>query len=76
MLLEFLSARPALKQEATQLVQNVLTQAERLLEAQQALQSFDAKPRHLGINLPLGGCVDQFLPGRAKVIRQVLARLA
>jgi hypothetical protein len=67
--------RPALKQEAAQLLQNVLRQAEQLLAAQQDLLALDAKTRRLSISLPLGGCVDSCLPGRIKVIRQVLARL-
>jgi hypothetical protein len=67
--------RPALKQEAAQSLQNVLRQAERSLEAQQDLMALDAKTRCLSISLPLGGCVDSGLPGRIKVIRQVLARL-
>jgi DNA repair exonuclease SbcCD ATPase subunit len=67
--------RPALKQEAAKILQNVLTQAERLLEAQQHLLALDAKTRRLSISLPLGGCVDSCLPGRIKGIRQVLARL-
>jgi DNA repair exonuclease SbcCD ATPase subunit len=67
--------RPALKQEAAQILQNVLTQAERLLEAQQDLMALDAKTRRLGISLTLGGCVDSCLPGRIKGIRQALARL-
>jgi len=67
--------RPALKQEAAHLVQDVLTQAERLLEAQQHILALDAKTRRLSTSLPLGGCVDSCLPGRIKGIRQVLARL-
>jgi hypothetical protein len=54
----------------------VLTQAARLLVAQQDLLALDAKTRRLGISLALGGCMDPFLPGRVKVIRQALARLA
>jgi hypothetical protein len=67
--------RPALKQEAAQLVQNVLRQAEQLLVAQQDLLALDTKARRLAISLPLRGCVDPFLSGRVKVIRQALARL-
>lgn len=67
--------RPALKQEAAQSLQKVLTQAEQLLAAQQDLLACDAKTRRLDISLPLGGCVDLCLPGRIKEIRQVLARL-
>jgi hypothetical protein len=67
--------RPALNQEAAQIVQNVLTQAERSLEAQQDLMALDAKNRRLSISLALGGCVDSCLPGRIKVVRQALARL-
>jgi hypothetical protein len=67
--------RPALTQEAAQILRGVLTQAEQLLEAQQHILALDAKTRRLGISLPLGGCVDPFLPGRIKVIRQALARL-
>ena len=67
--------RPALKQEAAQSLQNVLTQAEQLLAAQQDLMALDAKARRLDITLPLGDCVDPFLPGRVKVIKQALARL-
>jgi hypothetical protein len=67
--------RPALKQEAAQSLQNVLTQAERSLEAQQDLMALDAKNRRLGISLALGGCADSCLPGRIKVLRQALARL-
>ena len=69
--------RPALKQEAAQLLQNVLTQVEQLLAAQQDLMALDAdaKTRRLSISLPLGGCADTFLEGRIKGLRQVLARL-
>jgi DNA repair exonuclease SbcCD ATPase subunit len=67
--------RPGLQQEAAQLLRDVLTQAEQLLEAQQHLLALDARTRRLSTSLPLGGCVDSCLPGRIKVIRQVLVQL-
>jgi hypothetical protein len=67
--------RPALKQEAVQILQGVLRQAEQLLAAQQDLQTLDTKIRRLSIHLGIGGCVDLFLPGRIKGIRQALTRL-
>jgi hypothetical protein len=67
--------RPALQQEAAQIVRNVLMQAEQLLAAQQELEALNAKTRSLSMSLPLGGCVDPFLPWCVKVIKQAFARL-
>ena len=67
--------RPALKQEAAQSLQKVLTQAEQLLAAQQDLQTLDAKTRRLGISLPLGDCMDVSLERRIKAVHLVLAQL-
>jgi hypothetical protein len=67
--------RPMLRHEAVQALTIVREAAEALLTAQTALQELEQHTRRLGIGLPLGGCVDPFLEGRVKVIRQALARL-
>jgi hypothetical protein len=68
--------RPAVQTDAIAILQDVLTQAERLLAAQQRLQELAQQGQRLGITMLVSACIDSGLGARIQAMRHTLARLS